>query len=72
MSVIVCQYRIYPSWFRGGDDVGAPIKELAEGAARRMNLMVGNVVITKEGEDRRGRYIDFAVSYVDSILMVRP
>ncbi len=70
MSVTVCRYRIYTRWFAGDDDVSAPIKELAEGSAARMGKMVGDVAITAEGKDHRGRYIDFTVSYVDAILMV--
>lgn len=63
MNTVICDYRIYPAWFRG-DDAKA-IVELAHGSADRMGARVGNIDVTGHGFDRRGgHYLDFTVTYI--------
>ena len=62
------QYRIYPSWFSPPvtgalSGVTAPMSELAQRSAAAMGRRVMNVEIIRLGEDFRGNYIDFDVTY---------
>lgn len=72
MADISCRYRIYPAWF-GGESATKPMMELARGSAVAMGRKVENFEIIANGESRRGRYIDFRVSYssTDSLTKVR-
>lgn len=61
-------YRIYPSWFTGraGRELTAsqtPMNELAQGSARRMGRCVLGISIVGMGEDFRGSYVDYDVTY---------
>lgn len=69
MNRVNCIYRIYPSWFGGDDMAHGPIVELAHGSARRMGRMVSDIAVTGHGNDRRGGYIDFSVTYSSSNLI---
>lgn len=61
MSHITCPYRIYPAWFNG--TTFGPMNELAQGAANRMGRIVIDIETEGHGEDHRGPYVNFRVTY---------
>jgi hypothetical protein len=60
-------YRIYPSWFTGRDrafgDAQAAMSELAQRSASTMGRRVTGINIVATGQDHRGHYLDFDVTY---------
>jgi hypothetical protein len=60
-----CAYRIYPSWF-GGDSMAKPMEELAKHAAAQMGRQDWKIRMIGHGEDARGQFIDFRVTYAST------
>ena len=65
---MIGRYRIYPAWF-GMAGFQAPMQELAQREARRLNLAVAGIAITADDRDHRGHYLDFDVLYTSSGLL---
>ena len=63
---ISCGYRIYPSWF-GGGNMAQPMRELADNAAAQMGRRVLFIGITDRSVDWRDPYIDFRVVYSSTV-----
>ena len=60
-----CGYRIYYGW-RGFDgDAAGPIEELSLNAAKNMGVTVLKIEQVRNGEDERGDFLDFTVTYSD-------
>jgi hypothetical protein len=71
---MIGQYRIYPAWFIGREGhelTGSqtPMNELAQGSAKRMGRSVLRIKIVAMGEDFRGSYVDFNVTYSSTGLL---
>ena len=71
---MIGQYRIYPAWFTGREGhelTGSqtPMNELAQGSAKRMGRSVLGLKIVALGEDFRGSYVDFNVTYSSTDLL---
>lgn len=62
---VSCGYRIYPAWFSGAST--KPMRELADNAASRMGRRVESIAVTRNGEDWRGVFIDFKVTYTSTV-----
>lgn len=62
---MIGRYRIYPAWFR---DAGAkaPMEELALREAHVLGRVVTSIDIVGQGEDHRGHFINFDVTYSSS------
>lgn len=65
VNTISCAYRIYPSWF--GGESAKPVAEMAHGAADRMGRRVQAIDVIGNGNDRRGEFIDFRVTYTSTV-----
>lgn len=61
MNTITWPYKIYPAWF-GGAAFG-PINEMAMIAATNMGRLVLDIEAVNHGEDQRGPYFTFTVTY---------
>jgi hypothetical protein len=73
---MIGHYRIYPAWFTGREGhelTGSqtPMNELAQGSAKRMGRNVLGIRIVGLGQDFRGSYVDFNVTYSSSELLER-
>jgi hypothetical protein len=67
-GLISCTYRIYPSWFGGGTE--QPMQELAKYAAARMGRQEWKIRVVGHGEDARGAFTDFKVTYASTIASI--
>jgi hypothetical protein len=63
-GLISCAYRIYPSWF--GGESARPMVEMAVHAAARMGRPDWKIKVIVHGEDARGQFTDFKVTYAST------
>jgi hypothetical protein len=65
---MIGRYQIYPAWFGGA--VADGMRELAQREARRLDRVVTSIDVVGSGENERGDYINFDVTYSAKILVL--